>query len=74
MRKAVYVEWTDSATTRGWTSEDRSGPVLIKSIGWLIYRCEQFIIITTSESSHGNLMDQLTIPAVCIKKQRTIKT
>jgi hypothetical protein len=71
--KPIYIEWEDSASSRGWMAEDTQGPVLIRSIGWLIHRLPHCIVISTSKSSAGNMMDPLTIPKSCIKKLRRVK-
>ena len=72
-RKVLYVEWEDSCTTNGWRELDTSGPVTIKSIGWVIHRAKNFIVLATSESSSGRIIDQLTIPTSCITKTRRIE-
>lgn len=68
----VYVEWIDSYATRGWTHEsdlrsDDSFASCIVSIGFLVKNTKEFVTISTSVSTNGNLMDPLTIPKVAIK-------
>jgi len=71
--KSVYIEWEDSCSSRGWKSEDKDGPVLIKTLGWLAHDMPHCVVVTTSKSSAGNIMDPLTIPKSCIKKLRKVR-
>jgi len=72
-RKAIYVEWVDSATSPGWKEVDCGGPITIKSIGWLIHDDPRFIVIASSESSSDRILDQLSIPRDCIVKIRKVR-
>ena len=71
--KVLYVEWVDSCTSRGWDNLDKSGPVLIRSVGIRVHRDANSLVLSTSKSGSGRYVDQITIPASAIKKVRRVK-
>ncbi len=64
----VFVEWMDSTTTFGWREPDADGPSVIVSVGILVHHDESSIVISTSRSSGGRYVDQLSIPLGCVRK------
>lgn len=73
-RKAVYLEWLDSASAPSWNYKDEmQKPQTIVSVGWVVSEDDQAITITTSESSTGHACHSpLSIPKVAIKKRRRV--
>lgn len=63
----MYLEWLDSAATRGWQPRDSSGLLPIRSLGWLVEDTKEYVTITTSVSQE-RYMDQLTIPRRAVLK------
>jgi hypothetical protein len=70
--KAVKIVWVDSASSRGWLAPDTDGPATIHSCGYIVNEEKGFIVISTSISNYGHVMDQLAIPRVCIKAIKKI--
>ena len=71
--QAVYVEWEDSCTTRGWCAGEKDETSIIRSVGLLVSKTKKSITLTTSESSSGNVLDQIAIPLVSVRKFRKLK-
>lgn len=72
--KAVYVEWVDSSTTYGWQNPESDETSLIRSVALLVAKTARTITLSTSESQHGRMVDQISIPMSCVRKLRRIKT
>ena len=70
---AVYVEWEDSSTTYGWHNPERDETSTIRSVGILVFKTPKTLTLTTSESQHGRVVDQINIPIRCIRKMRRVK-
>jgi hypothetical protein len=49
MDKAVYVEWWDHASYRGWKEPDQEFyPIKVKTLGWLVKEDDEQIVVTHS--------------------------
>ncbi len=68
-----YVEWDDSCTTFGWQPPEAKGTSRITSIGLLVKEDEREIILSTSRSEHGRVLDQVAIPRSAIRSMRKVK-
>lgn len=76
--KKVYIEWIDSTAIRGWNhksalNDDLAEPSKICSVGYLVLDQPNYVLISTSLSANGSIMDPLSIPKCAIIKQHTIK-
>ena len=62
--KIVYVMWEDSSACEGWIKKDafRNKSSLVETIGYLIERNENSLIIASSQSDTDTLFGVLTIP------------
>jgi len=72
--KTVKIVWEDSKSTRGWGPVENDGPAIIQSCGYLAKETKDFVVITTSFSQNGNVMDQLCIPKSCIKSIKKFRS
>ena len=76
--KKVYVEWIDSCALGGWRyadalEGDKSTPSKIVSIGFLVDESKTHVLITTSISESGSVMDALSIPKCAILKKKELR-
>lgn len=69
--KPVMLTWLDSEAIPGWQYAINIKPQesKIHSIGWLIKETETAVMISTSVSENGGVMDALTIPKCAIVKR-----
>ena len=71
--KPVLIRWTDSEASAGWKRIDDIPDDIkaseIDSIGYLIKENNESIVISTSVSDNGSVMDPLTIPKCAILKR-----
>lgn len=68
-----YIEWTDSCTTFGWQAPETKGVSHITSIGLFVAENSEEVIISTSRSEHGRVLDQVAIPRRAIRVMRKVK-
>jgi len=73
-KRIVYVEWEDSFTSPGWRSREDYDDINIATVGWLVAKSNEGIVITSSVSDSGNVMDQLHIPKSAIRKFKYVKS
>ncbi len=72
--RVVKITWLDSATDPGWRNPlGGCGHVKIQSVGILVGKNKDGVTISSSLSSAGHYMDQLSIPRTCIKKMKEYK-
>lgn len=75
--KLVEVEWVDSCTAGGWRSRAsylEEGPTICRTIGYLLHKDKQkIVVIQTQSSSTGHVSDSMAIPVVAVKKMRVLK-
>ena len=73
--KIVEVVWLDSQAHGGWTDKNEmqewNGDMLCKSVGYLVRKENDRIVLAMSESS-TSLADGLTIPRACITNLRRL--
>ena len=72
--QGAIIEWVDSCAESGWRPlSDDVGTANIKSCGILL-RCNRTeVVISTSKSQYGRVMDQLAIPRKAITKIKRFK-
>ena len=68
----VMVDWIDSIGQSGWGSYDHVTDMRCTSVGHLIKRDKNGIVLALNKSAY-NHGDYITIPAVAIKKVRRLK-
>lgn len=72
MAEIVYIQWRDAYLREGWHSEKdmeevlRSPVWVVESIGWLIDRNDDRIIICQSVSSNQSYAEILKIPVEAV--------
>jgi hypothetical protein len=67
--EVVEVEWTDSASTRGWRDDMHEGDGLstCRSAGYLLSKDRTSVKIVQSQSIHGTQAELIAIPRVAVK-------
>ena len=78
LSKLVEIEWVDSCTEGGWSSQEnylnRAQPTICRSIGYLLMKNkEKVAVVQTMSSSTGHVADSMTIPMVAVRKMRILK-
>ena len=76
--KLVMIEWEDSHTRDGWSSNEPDGkPVTCLSIGWLVKETKHATTLSANITSDPNFRMQrngdITIPASAIRRVRKVK-
>jgi len=69
--KVLKVTWLDHATTYGWVDEDL-GPVKVTSIGHLVRETKKVLVLTTSLTEGGRVLDPICILKSCVQKRKTL--
>ena len=69
----LYVEWDDSESVYGWREPEKYTPKPIRSIGVVVHRDKNTLVISTSQTEYGKYMDQLLIPTCAIRKVKKVK-
>lgn len=67
----VYVEWLDACASAGWhSSRDirEGGLAKMKSIGFLVHRDSETVIISSSKGVEDRFGDAMTIPRSAVTK------
>lgn len=63
------VKWSDSASYRGWRSEEevkKLRPLSCTTIGFLIDETDEFIVLSQTVADDGDLSETIVIPKICI--------
>lgn len=74
-RKLVLIEWLDSHRTEGWHVDDpATEPILCRSVGWLLHdgKGAKTIAGHITDQEPPQRCGEMTIPACCIRKMRTL--
>ena len=71
--KIVYIEWEDSSCTKGWNAGTEYESYIIRTIGYLISKSNQGIVVSSHISSVGNTSDAMHIPQSAIRKFKYVK-
>lgn len=74
--KLVLIEWSDSHYHAGWHTDDpATEPVYCRSVGWLIHDGKKAKTIAAHVTDEGvpQRCGEMTIPACCIRKIKTIQ-
>lgn len=76
MLKAIYLEWVDSQSFRGWSEErELSDPTPNKSIGWYVRETDEWIFISSSaDLDNKEWIDPVAIPKSAITKRLFVET
>jgi hypothetical protein len=69
----VYVEWYDSESVYGWREPETMFPKPIRSIGVLVHRDKNMLVLSTSKTVYGKHIDQLTIPMCSVRKIKKVR-
>ena len=73
--KIVYIEWLDACASAGWNSIadiKSSGLAKMKSIGFLVYRDSDFVVVSSSKGIADRFGDALTIPRANVTKLKIL--
>ena len=69
----VEVEWEDSCSQGGWSKDHaKYTPAECRSIGYLLHRDKEKVVLAQSEDGLGKQNDSIVIPASCVKKLRRL--
>ena len=74
--RLVHVTWVDSSSSRGWRSlEDfkQEEMLVCESIGWLLDRNRERILIAGTRCDNDDWAERHTIPMACVKKIRRLQ-
>ena len=69
--KIVYIEWLDACASAGWNSIadiKSAGLAKMKSIGFLVYRDSDLVVVSSSKGIADKFGDALTIPRSNVTK------
>jgi hypothetical protein len=72
----VIVDWEDSTSMAYWQSiaeHAKEKAAQIQTVGWLIYRDKNRLIVLQSKSDLGRANGSMIIPAGCVRKLRRLK-
>lgn len=70
-KKAVIVQWEDSATTSGWRDDAKeAGTAECQSVGFVLEHTSKVIKLAQSISIGGHFAEVISIPKFCIKSVR----
>ena len=78
--KRVEVEWVDTATHGGWypvgdfLHTQKVGPLVCKSIGYLMRKDDECVVVVQSVSENDKASDSISIPVKCVVKIRNLQT
>lgn len=69
------VTWIDSASQGGWRrlNETDNDPVVVESVGYVLYNNAKAITLVQSVAKHGDVNACMTIPKACVQSIRRIK-
>jgi len=71
---AVIVTWIDSSAFRGWQSMDAGHEAsTITSIGWVLSKTKDLVVISSCISDTGNVRDALAIPMCSVISMKKLK-
>ena len=72
--KLVKIDWEDTFADVGWSNDDLS-PVRVASVGWLIRKEKDKVVISSMIGTAGleDFNCRQAIPRGCIKKITTIE-
>ena len=71
--KCVIVDWVDSVTCGGWRGEDEKTDMHCQTIGYLVEKCKDRIIICQSVAACNSRGEHIEIPKVAITSMRYLK-
>lgn len=60
--KPVYIEWNDSAYRIGWQDAEEFAPCKIKTIGWLVSKSDECVVVSASDDGVGGVSCPMSIP------------
>lgn len=72
-RPLVLVEWVDacSHTNKGWNALDEVvdlGLQTVSSVGWLVHKDTDRLVVIASKDGDGNVSGDVTIPSSWVAK------
>jgi len=65
--KIVLVKWEDSASASGWTDEDDLAPAECETVGYLLKKNKDRVVVVQSTSDIAHYDNRFAIPRGCIK-------
>jgi hypothetical protein len=73
--KPVFVTWTDATSFQGWQNPETTdfGPLKVDSVGLLLKKTADIIVLVQSDASNGAIGGCLTIPRSRVVKLRYLK-
>lgn len=73
--KTVEIEWVDAISySNMWVARDsKESLALCRSVGYLVKKNKEKVVIAQSSASDGDVMNKFVIPRGCIKKITELK-
>ena len=71
LKKIVVVYWSDAASSDGWDSIEsylEHAPIVCRTAGFLLTSTKNYVTIASTESTHGQLNQAMSIPRTWIHK------
>ena len=71
LKKIVVVYWSDAASSDGWDSIEsylEHTPIVCRTAGFLLTSTKNYVTIASTESTHGQLNQAMSIPRTWIHK------
>jgi hypothetical protein len=70
----VEVTWDDATELAGWEDgPEAPKPCLVKSVGYLVHKCRNYVIIAQDLSHDGMKHGRGQIPRGCVKRIQILK-
>ena len=76
LNKVVVVYWKDACSTEGWDSIDSyldHTPIDVVTCGFLLTSPPDYVTVTTTQSSHKQINQAMSIPKAWISKVVTLE-
>ena len=71
--KVVMVEWVDSTSESGWTHDHDLDLSICKTVGFLVKKTKDKIVLIQSISDNDNVDNKFAVPRVCIKSIKELE-
>lgn len=69
----VEITWIDAYSTSGWGHAIPSEKMIWTSVGYLLAKTKQEVVICQSQDPWGKSGERLTIPRSCVKRIRRLR-
>ena len=74
--KMYHIEWVDSSYEDGWSPSQQADfgvLVVVFTVGYLIFKNDEMIVIASGHTTQGELLSTQKIPRCAIKKMKQVK-